>query len=71
MAYLNRLTQPELDAPRTLDADSYTLGELIQHAINHSTYHRGQVALLIRQLGHVPASTDYHDFLAEWRAGSA
>jgi uncharacterized damage-inducible protein DinB len=69
--YLDRLTQAELDAPRTLDAQSYTLGELIQHAINHSTYHRGQVALLIRQLGHVPASTDYHDFLAEWRAGRA
>ncbi|MGB9416785.1 MAG: DinB family protein [Acidobacteriaceae bacterium] len=47
-----------------------SLGELIQHAINHSTYHRGQIALLIRQLGYVPASTDYHDFLAEWRAGS-
>lgn len=70
-AYLNRLTQAELDAPRTLDADTYTLSELVQHAINHSTYHRGQVTLLIRQLGHVPASTDYHDFLAEWRAGTA
>lgn len=69
--YLHRLTQAELDAPRILDADTYTLGELIQHAINHSTYHRGQIALLIRQLGHVPASTDYHDFLAEWRAGRA
>jgi uncharacterized damage-inducible protein DinB len=68
-SYLHRLTQAELDAPRTLDANTYTLGELIQHAINHSTYHRGQIALLIRQLGHVPASTDYHDFLAEWRAG--
>ena len=64
-AYLNRLTQAELDAPRTLDTDTYTLGEL-QHAINHSTYHRGQVALLIRQLGHVPASTDYHDFLTHF-----
>ena len=69
--YLNRLTQAELAAPRILDTETYTLGELIQHAINHSTYHRGQVALLIRQLGHVTASTDYHDFLAEWRAGRA
>ena len=70
-SYLNRRMQTDLDAPRTLDANMYTLGELIQHAINHSTYHRGQAALLIRQLGHVPPWTDYHDFLAEWRAGTA
>jgi uncharacterized damage-inducible protein DinB len=66
--YLYSLTQPELDSPRTLDTTTYTLGELIQHALNHSTYHRGQVALLLRQLGHVPPFTDYHDFLAEARA---
>lgn len=69
-AYLHGLTQAELDAPRTLDADRYTLGELIQHAINHSTYHRGQIALLLRQLGYEPPWTDYHDFLAGWRAGT-
>jgi uncharacterized damage-inducible protein DinB len=69
-AWLNGLTQAELDAPRTLDADTYTLGQLVQHVFNHSTYHRGQVTLLLRQLGHEPPSTDYHDFLAEARAGS-
>lgn len=69
-AYLLGLTQTELDAPRVLDADTYTLGELVQHAFNHSTFHRGQVTLLLRQLGHQPPSTDYHDFLAEWRAGT-
>jgi uncharacterized damage-inducible protein DinB len=67
VTYLCSLTQPELDAPRTLDATTYTLGELIQHALHHSTYHRGQVALLLRQLGHAPPFTDYHDFLAEVR----
>ena len=67
VTYLRGLTQPELDSSRTLDATTYTLGELIQHALNHSTYHRGQVALLLRQLGHTPPFTDYHDFLAEVR----
>jgi uncharacterized damage-inducible protein DinB len=67
LSYLCGLTQPELNAPRTLDAIPYTLGELIHHALNHSTYHRGQVALLLRQLGHTPPFTDYHDFLAESR----
>ena len=67
VTYLSGRTQAEIDAPRTLDATTYTLGELIQHALNHSTYHRGQVALLLRQLGHTPPFTDYHDFLAETR----
>jgi uncharacterized damage-inducible protein DinB len=66
--YLCNLTQSEIASPRTLDATTYTLGELIQHALNHSTYHRGQVALLLRQLGQAPPFTDYHDFLAEMRA---
>src|SRR3954451_6440214 len=39
----------------------------IQHALNHSTYHRGQVAILLRQLGHTPPFSDYHDFLTEAR----
>jgi uncharacterized damage-inducible protein DinB len=71
VTYFCNLTQSDLNAPRTLDATTYTLSELVQHALNHSTYHRGQVALLIRQLGHVPPFTDYHDFLAEARARAA
>ena len=67
VTWLCSLTQPHLDGSRTLDATTYTLAELIQHALNHSTYHRGQVALLLRQLGHTPPWTDYHDFLAEAR----
>lgn len=30
---------------------AYPLGRMIQHVMNHSTYHRGQVATLLRQLG--------------------
>jgi uncharacterized damage-inducible protein DinB len=67
VTYLRGLAQQELDSSRTLDATTYTLGELIQHALNHSTYHRGQVALLLRQLGHTPPFTDYHDYLAAVR----
>ena len=65
--YLNGLTQSELDAPRSLDDNTYTLGELIQHVIDHSTLHRGQVTLLLRQLGHQPPSTGYRRFLTELR----
>jgi len=30
---------------------TYPLGRMMQHVMNHSTYHRGQVATLLRQLG--------------------
>lgn len=70
-AYLHGLTQAELDAPRILDDVTYTLGELIQHALNHSTFHRGQAVLLLRQLGHQPPPTDYDGFLAEARMNLA
>ena len=31
---------------------------LIRHVVNHSSYHRGQLAAFIRMLGGVPPSTD-------------
>jgi uncharacterized damage-inducible protein DinB len=34
------------------------LWQLVQHVANHSTYHRGQVVLLLRQLGAKTVSTD-------------
>jgi uncharacterized damage-inducible protein DinB len=37
---------------------SYPLGHLMLHVTNHSTYHRGQVTTLLRQLGAQPVSTD-------------
>jgi uncharacterized damage-inducible protein DinB len=68
--YLLGLTQTALDAPRAVKANNYSLGELVQHILNHSTYHRGQIALLLRQLGHEPPSTDYRRFLTEERGGT-
>lgn len=42
-----------------------SLGQMIQHVVNHSTYHRGQVVTLLRQQGVVPPSTDLSTFLDE------
>jgi uncharacterized damage-inducible protein DinB len=39
------------------------LGPLFLHMANHSTYHRGQVTTLLRQLGAQPVSTDLALFL--------
>lgn len=45
---------------RTTDgkAQEAPLWQLVQHAANHATYHRGQVITLLRLLGARPVSTD-------------
>ena len=42
-----------------------SLAHLMQHLANHSTYHRGQVALMMRQLAATPLATDFALFLME------
>ena len=37
----------------------YSLGHMLQHVVNHSTYHRGQIITLLRQLGAAGVSTDF------------
>jgi len=44
------------------------LSQLMQHVANHSTYHRGQISVMMRQLGAEPAATDFHVFLVEGRS---
>lgn len=38
---------------------SNTIKDILIHAINHSTYHRAQIAMLVRHAGGEPAKTDY------------
>jgi uncharacterized damage-inducible protein DinB len=38
---------------------TYALWRVLYHVANHQTYHRGQITTLLRQLGAVPAQTDY------------
>jgi len=54
-------------AYRRLNGDpmSNRLGLMMLHMTNHSTYHRGQVTTLIRQLGAPPVSTDLIVYQAE------
>jgi uncharacterized damage-inducible protein DinB len=41
------------------EACSDPLAELVRHTVNHSTYHRGQLATLLREVGVRPPGTDY------------
>ena len=58
--FLNGLILEKMLPIRTTEI---SLGNLMQHLANHSTYHRGQVALMMRQLSAEPVATDFHLFL--------
>lgn len=53
LAYKNMQGEPFLNS----------LEDVLAHVVNHSTYHRGQVILLIREAGMVPPTTDYIRFV--------
>ena len=50
---------------------SMLLGSLMQHGAIHGVHHRGQVALLLRLLGHVPGNVDLLFYDAEKRDAPA
>jgi uncharacterized damage-inducible protein DinB len=70
MEFVNSLTDEALTKTLPIREKQASLMHLMQHLANHSTYHRGQVALMLRQLGAKPLATDFVMFLAERRLGS-
>jgi uncharacterized damage-inducible protein DinB len=65
--FVNCLTNGALEKMLPIRKTQVKLVHLMQHLSNHSTYHRGQVALMMRQLGAEPLATDFHVFLVEGR----
>jgi uncharacterized damage-inducible protein DinB len=53
------LVQPFAYLNRAGDRYEYPLWQQMVHVVNHSTYHRGQITTLLRQLGAEPAVTDF------------
>lgn len=63
-AFLEGIVDEDLRQPLTYTLLSGETGaqpfqDLLLHVVNHSTYHRGQAASMIRRLGHAPPATDY------------
>jgi uncharacterized damage-inducible protein DinB len=44
-----------------------TIKDIVVHVINHSTYHRAQIAQLVKQSGGEPAKTDYIVYQREFQ----
>jgi len=65
--FLNHVTNESLGKMLPVRNTKIKLAHLMQHLVNHSTYHRGQVALMMRQLGAKPLATDFHAFVMETR----
>lgn len=69
-AFVEGLTRDDLSRMHTytnLAGKSLTLPlwQQLQHLANHSSYHRGQVTTMLRQLGAKPIATDLIVFYAE------
>ena len=65
--FVNGTTNDQLDKMLPFRDTQIRLGHLMQHMANHSTYHRGQISLMMRQLKAEPAATDFHVFLVDSR----
>jgi DinB family len=65
--FVNRVTTESFGRMLPVDTKQISLAHLMQHLANHSTYHRGQVALMMRQLAAEPLATDLAIFLMEGR----
>jgi uncharacterized damage-inducible protein DinB len=63
--FVNRVTNESLEQMLPFRTTQIRLVHLMQHLANHSTYHRGQIALMMRQLDAEPLATDFHVFLVE------
>jgi len=68
------LTEAKLTAtltvqPSTGGAYVHTYRQTLQHAVDHSSYHRGQIITLLRQLGVKPPSTGLILFYREQATG--
>ena len=74
-AYVQKLSPADLE--RVVEykntkgtAFSNPMQQMLQHVVNHGTYHRGQITTMLRQLGATPLTTDLIAFYRE-KAGAA
>ena len=68
--FISNLTEENLSAVityKTTEGKQFSnpLWQMMQHMVNHSTYHRGQIVTMLRQPGVKPIGTDLITFYRE------
>ncbi|HET9440126.1 MAG TPA: DinB family protein [Longimicrobiales bacterium] len=68
--FISGLGSEQFEAPISYinfrgEAWAYPLDAVLLHLVNHGTYHRGQLAHVLRQLGQTAPATDYLVFVDE------
>jgi len=68
--FLGAMTDRKLQESFTMTTSTgqtftHAYGQAIQHVVDHSSYHRGQVITLMRQQGHTPPTTGMIAFFRE------
>jgi len=71
IAFVDSLVEEQLHQEIEFRGARVQIWQLMHHLVNHSTYHRGQVTLMMRQLGAEPVATDFHVFVVEQNLGGA
>ena len=69
--FVDDITDELLTRMLPIRATHLGLAHLMQHMANHSTYHRGQISLMMRQLNTEPVATDFARFLLVGRSAGA
>jgi uncharacterized damage-inducible protein DinB len=74
--FVDGLTDEDLARPLSYrntsgDAFEQALWQTLRHAVNHASYHRGQIVTMLRQLGAEPVSTDLVLFHREGSAAQS
>lgn len=74
--FLSRLSDSTLHAPlnfKDMAGPPYSvpLVQLLQHVVNHGTYHRGQITTMLRQVGAETVALDMLYFFREQNAAGA
>ena len=65
--FVNRVKNESLEKMLPFRTTQIRLAHRMQRLANHSTYHRGQVAAMMRQLDAKPLAMDFRVFLVEGR----
>lgn len=59
------LDQPMVISHPRLGQLKTSISQIVQHVVNHGTYHRGNITAMLRQLGSKGVSTDFIFYLYE------